>query len=48
MERHSCMKRYTHRHRILVENHLGRVNISDGTLALRARSQERHRTGNAL
>ena len=48
MERHSRMKRYSHRHRILIENHLGRVNISDGTLPLRPRSEKGHGAGNAL
>ena len=48
MERHGCVKRYSHGHRIFIENHLGGVNISDGILSLSPRSQERHGAGNTL
>ena len=48
MERHGCVKRYSHGHRIFIENHLRGVNISDGILPLRPRSEKGHGAGNTL
>src|SRR5215471_12122981 len=48
MERHARMKGHAYRHRIFVENHLGRMNVSYVTLAFRACSEERHGTWDPL
>ena len=48
MECHARMKGHAYRHRIFVENHVGRVNVSDGTLTLWTRPEEGHGAGNTL
>jgi hypothetical protein len=48
MERHSCVKRNSHGHRIVIENHPGGVNVSDGILPVRPRSEKGHGAGDAL